>query len=535
QHLFRAGQRPRRHRRHAKQDQGPRRHGARPHERSHRPHRQHGCDGRRRPGLKRKPRASGPGMGRRANEPAARAHHQRLDRQRRRHASGEIDRARHAAAARAGARCRRARAMRARMGAQGRGDLAHGRSDGARRSRAAAVLGQGGRAGRSDLYPSRRQSRPPLQAFSSLEQRRPGIRGGDGVSVADVGRLARNVPAAENLRVARRRLHAVLYGPHRSQLRRKGQHPRQHEQAADRLSAHALFRLLRLRARGAAAPGGQGGGGAGAARLGLPRGRSKAGRIRDRYRHAVADPARGNRGSQRGGAARPGKSVAAPTRGRLATQHGSRLCSAPSGPKVSQHGRKMMDERLLNPISTRELERRWAAVRKAMAERKIDVLVMQNSNDWLGGYVRWFTDTPLSNGHPRSVVLPASDLMTVVDMGARGGRRKINDSDEANRGVGETIFTPAFTSVAYTDEYQAELVAEELKRRGYHTIGWIASGAMLHKFVARIERELAGKAKFVDATEFVDRLKAIKSDEERGLIRKAAEMQDEVFTRVLNK
>ena len=59
-----------------------------------------------------------------------------------------------------------------------------------------------------------------------------------------------------------------------------------------------------------------------------------------------------------------------------------------------------MDERLLNPISTRELERRWTAVRKTMAERKIDALVMQNNNDWLGGYVRWFTDTPLSNGYP---------------------------------------------------------------------------------------------------------------------------------------
>ena len=59
-----------------------------------------------------------------------------------------------------------------------------------------------------------------------------------------------------------------------------------------------------------------------------------------------------------------------------------------------------MDERLLNPISTRELERRWAAARNAMAERKIDALVMQNNNDWLGGYVRWFTDTPLSNGYP---------------------------------------------------------------------------------------------------------------------------------------
>ena len=194
---------------------------------------------------------------------------------------------------------------------------------------------------------------------------------------------------------------------------------------------------------------------------------------------------------------------------------------------------KMMDERLLNPISTRELERRWAAVRKAMAERKIDALVMQNNNDWLGGYVRWFTDTPLSNGYPRSVVFPASDLMTVVDMGARGGRRRINGGDETNRGIGEMIFTPAFTSVAYTDEYQAELVADELKRRGYRTIGWVASGAMPYGFVARIERELAGKATFVDATEFIDRLKAIKSDEEKELIRKAARMQDEVFARVL--
>jgi Xaa-Pro aminopeptidase len=194
-----------------------------------------------------------------------------------------------------------------------------------------------------------------------------------------------------------------------------------------------------------------------------------------------------------------------------------------------------MDERLLNPISTRELERRWAAARKDMAERNIDALVMQNNNDWLGGYVRWFTDTPLSNGYPRSVIFPASDLMTVVDMGAFGVRRKVDGDDEVNRGVGELIFTPAFTSIAYTDEYQAELVAAELKRRGYRTIGWVASGAMPHRFVARIERELAGKAKFVDATEFIDRLKAIKSEEEQALIHSAARMQDEVFARVLEK
>ena len=112
-----------------------------------------------------------------------------------------------------------------------------------------------------------------------------------------------------------------------------------------------------------------------------------------------------------------------------------------------------IDERLFNPISTAELERRWAAVRAVMAERKIDALVMQQNNDWLGGYIRWFTDTPLSNGYPRTVIFPANDLMTVIDMGPRGERRKLDGADKANPGVGEMVFTPAFTSVAYTDDY----------------------------------------------------------------------------------
>lgn len=43
-------------------------------------------------------------------------------------------------------------------------------------------------------------------------------------------------------------------------------------------------------------------------------------------------------------------------------------------------------ERLISPISTAELERRWGAVRAAMAPHEIDVLVMQSSNELSGGY-----------------------------------------------------------------------------------------------------------------------------------------------------
>jgi Xaa-Pro aminopeptidase len=193
-----------------------------------------------------------------------------------------------------------------------------------------------------------------------------------------------------------------------------------------------------------------------------------------------------------------------------------------------------MNERLLNPISTAELDRRWTAVRRALTDCGADALIVQSTNDWLGGHVRWLTDHPATNGYPKTVVFHANDWMTVVDMGPRGGRRQLGGNDEVFRGVGEVLTTPAFLSVAYTDEYQAELVAADIKRRGYKSVGIAGGGALPHKFMTRIERELAPAA-LVDMTEDIDRLKAIKSPEEIAAIRKAAHMQDEIFARLLAK
>lgn len=63
-----------------------------------------------------------------------------------------------------------------------------------------------------------------------------------------------------------------------------------------------------------------------------------------------------------------------------------------------------MLERVNSPISTAELERRWSAIRKAMGEHKIDVLLAQGSNDFMNGYVKYLTDFPATNGYPFTVV-----------------------------------------------------------------------------------------------------------------------------------
>jgi Xaa-Pro aminopeptidase len=195
----------------------------------------------------------------------------------------------------------------------------------------------------------------------------------------------------------------------------------------------------------------------------------------------------------------------------------------------------ILAERLLTPISDSELERRWEAVREEMKDRAIEALILQNNNDWLGGYIRWFTDVPATNGYPRTVLFFASDLMTVIDMGPRGLRRKLDGKDPIHRGVGEIICTAGFTSVAYTDTYQAQIVAAELRRRGCKTVAWVGAGAMPHAFVAYVEQQLLGRTVFVDATELVDHIKAVKSEEEIALIRRTAELQDAVFERVLKQ
>lgn len=194
-----------------------------------------------------------------------------------------------------------------------------------------------------------------------------------------------------------------------------------------------------------------------------------------------------------------------------------------------------MNERLVNPISTAELERRWTATRQEMKARDLDAIVLQSNNDWLGGYVKWFTDHAAVNGYPKSVIFHANDFMTLVDMGPRGARRVLGGNDEVFRGVGEILSTPMFTSVNYTDDYQGEIVGAELKKRAYKKIGIVGGGALPHTFMSQLEQDLAGRTELIDVTDAVDRLKAIKSAEEISWIRKVAAMQDEIFSRVLGK
>jgi Xaa-Pro aminopeptidase len=184
-----------------------------------------------------------------------------------------------------------------------------------------------------------------------------------------------------------------------------------------------------------------------------------------------------------------------------------------------------LSERLQTPISTAELERRWKAVRAAMAQDKIDVLLMQNNNDHMGGYVKYFTDMPATNGYPNTVVFTRDDEMTVVAQGPFGGDQITAHSSDTWRGVKNIMTTPSYASAHYTKDYDPELAAKALAPYARGTIGLVGTYQMSYAMVDYVKRKFTA-AHFVDASELVDRIKVIKSPEEMELVRRAALMQD---------
>jgi Xaa-Pro aminopeptidase len=190
-------------------------------------------------------------------------------------------------------------------------------------------------------------------------------------------------------------------------------------------------------------------------------------------------------------------------------------------------------DRILHRISSAELQRRWDAVRGQMTDRGIDAVIMQNTNDWLGGYVKWFTDLPATNGYPRTVIFYPSEPMTVIEMGPFGASRALDNADTLHRGVAELKHTPSFGSISYTDRDDLDLALDALRKRKPRAIGVITPGFMPHAFMAGLKT--LGSVPLVDATPWIDAIKAIKSPEEIGLIRRTAQLQDAVFAEVLKE
>ena len=184
----------------------------------------------------------------------------------------------------------------------------------------------------------------------------------------------------------------------------------------------------------------------------------------------------------------------------------------------------MLKQKVIRPVSTAELERRWKAVRNVMKEKQVDFLIFQSNNDYLGGLVKWFSDEPAMHCYPATVIFPAQDGMTTIWHGS-SNPDQASPPEWSLRGVKKRLSTPIMLSLNYTCTYDAERVVEELKNHKNCRICMLNEAAMTSGFVTYVRQHLSSTT-FVDITDEIDAIKALKSPEEIERIKENALMHD---------
>jgi Xaa-Pro aminopeptidase len=187
-------------------------------------------------------------------------------------------------------------------------------------------------------------------------------------------------------------------------------------------------------------------------------------------------------------------------------------------------------ERLTQSISTAELERRWGLARNVMEEHGVDYLLMRNDEEFMGGYVKWFSDFSARHTYPYTVIFPYDDEMTLITCGPVPPGDPF-PPEWSVRGVKNRLAAPYFVSAHYTNRYDADLAAGVLKEKPKAKIGLVGKSGISLAFYEYVSQQLSG-AEFVDMTEEIDNIMVPKSEEELDLIRKTALLQDKVIDHV---
>lgn len=180
-------------------------------------------------------------------------------------------------------------------------------------------------------------------------------------------------------------------------------------------------------------------------------------------------------------------------------------------------------DKLTTFISKAELERRWKAAREVMRENRIDFLVMQNVDEYLGGYVKWFSGFSARH-NPFTVIFPLDDEMTLINHG-RTPPGEASPPKWAVHGVKQRLGAPYIPSLHYTNTYDAELAVGVLKEKKAATIGLVGKAFIPVTFYEYLTKHLP-ESNFLDMTDQIDEIKVIKSPEEIELIKGTAAIQD---------
>ena len=179
-------------------------------------------------------------------------------------------------------------------------------------------------------------------------------------------------------------------------------------------------------------------------------------------------------------------------------------------------------------VSDTERARRHDRVRSAMRDHNIDVLICQAEFGGFGGYARYLCGVRPAFSSGVTVVFPVEGGITVIEHGADMDKAVSADEDAAALGIERILATPFCASAYYTDGDVGELVVRTLRELDAKAIGLLGMQQLSASLTLAIAAAFP-HAEQLNASNLVDAVIAVKSDEEQKTVRAAAADQDAVM------
>ena len=175
----------------------------------------------------------------------------------------------------------------------------------------------------------------------------------------------------------------------------------------------------------------------------------------------------------------------------------------------------------------KEMERRWKATREAMKRQEIDCLVLWGDNQIFGGVQKYLTDLQVPV-YPHGFLF-SQEGISIVGHGDWGGAAC--GDYLCCRDVIDNISVPFLPSIHYTDRYPAEEFCKIIRRHGWKRVGFVAMNILPAGVYKYMTESLTGVS-FVDATDMMDQIKAVKSPYELEQCEKAVRLHEDILAAV---
>ena len=176
------------------------------------------------------------------------------------------------------------------------------------------------------------------------------------------------------------------------------------------------------------------------------------------------------------------------------------------------------------PVSSQELDRRLAAVQAAMKEDGLDGCVFQTTSTIFDSVIRYMIDRP-THGYGTLLLIPADGAMTLINHGLDFDSTPVPDN---MRNVEKQITKPYCQPFYCTNGLTGEVVARELKARGWKRVGipfpQLATADLMGSL-----KELLPQVEIVDFSARFSRIKAVKSEEEWGLVDRCVRAHEQLI------